>query len=149
MRLTRGCICSAWAACSCGRNRRTRNRLPWPAALSTVVIGAAVVLGLTLHGILTRPQAVATSTPKFEELRQLELIRAEAGTAAAKATGRGLETVAHIQASRPVTLTVGDRTLIAVANWSQQGDDSRRVRRFLELRDGRLVVVPEVEADGK
>ncbi len=117
--------------------------------VQAVVIGAAVVLGLTLHGILTRPQAVATSTPKFEELRQLELIRAEAGTAAAKATGRGLETVAHIQASRPVTLTVGDRTLIAVANWSQDGDDSRRVRRFLELRDGRLVVVPEVEADGK
>ncbi len=39
--------------------------------VQAVVIGAAVVLGLTLHGILTRPQAVATSTPKFEELRQI------------------------------------------------------------------------------
>lgn len=117
--------------------------------IQAVAIGAAVVIGLTLHGILTRPQGVATAAPTFEELRQLELIRAEAGTSAAKASGRGLETVANIESSRPVTLTVGDRTLIAVVNWSQDGDESRRVRRFLELRDGRLVVVPEVEAGGK
>ena len=112
--------------------------------VQAVAIGVAVVVGLTLHGVLTRPQAVATTTPKFEELRQIELIRAEAGTAAAKATGLGLETVANIESSRPFTLTVGDRTLIAVLDWSQEGDNSRSVRRFLELRDGRLVVVPEV-----
>ena len=117
--------------------------------VQAVAIGAAVVIGLTLHGIITRPQAVVTSTPTFEELRQLERIRAEAGTAAAKATGLGLETVANIESSQPQILTVGDRTLIAVVDWSQDGDDTRRVRRFLELRDGRLVVVPEVEAGAK
>lgn len=117
--------------------------------VQAVAIGAAVVVGLTLHGVLTRTRAGGSDALDFSELRQLELIRAEAGAAAARATGRSLEAVAHIEASRPVTLTVGDRTLIAVVDWSQEGDDSRRVRRFLELRDGRLVLVPEVDANAK
>lgn len=106
-------------------------------------LGGMIVLGLGLHGLLTRgPWATtacaapaAPATPASSDAAvELERLRT-----------RSEKTQALIRYGKASTLTQADRVLVVTTNWDPSAGDLTVREGFYEWKDGKLVQVPVVD----
>jgi hypothetical protein len=106
-------------------------------------LGGMIVLGLGLHGLLTR--GPCTATTGAAPATPARAVAADAAVELERHRGRTEQTQALIQHTKASTLTLADRVLLVTTNWEQKGGDLSIRERFYEWKDGQLVQVPVVD----
>jgi hypothetical protein len=105
-------------------------------------LGAMFVVGMALHGALSRgPSSISTAADR-ETTIEVERQRAEAVIEAEKVRTRSAERLALLERGFPTTVVVGERTLFVVTVWHEKNGDFEVTRTYYEYRDGKLVQVP-------
>lgn len=119
--------------------------------IQAVIIGAALIIGLTIHGALSGEDptpgadaAMGHTLQRIESNRMRELKRIE------EVRSKSTRTQALLETSRPRTLQIGDRTLIVDGDFRNDDDGFNMKTRYYEYQDGVLQQVPlKLTADDK
>lgn len=107
--------------------------------VQAVIIGAALIIGLVIHGALSGgdpiPQAQADMG---QTLQRIESNRMHSLKDIEKTRAGAEKSKALLQTSQPKVLDLGDRQLIVDADFEKNGDGFSVRTKYYEYRDGAL-----------